>query len=116
MTSKEGRGPIEKWSTYKDAFEAPELHPSVQGVFADGRHVLTSRLVRAEGRRVWTEGGHEYELGEPDPLFVEWLTSHDYQFDPANPIRLVDKPSNLAPPKAQSILGVTQRTSEEGKP
>lgn len=100
--STDDRGPIQKWSTFRTPFMAPELPPCVQGVFADGRHIKTSCIVRTEGRFVFTENGSRYELGEPDPPFVEWLTSNDYQFDPEHPIRLVKKFTQLSPPTDQA--------------
>lgn len=115
-------GKIEQWSTYRGPFDAPELQPQVQGVL-DGCHVLTSRLVRTEGRVIFTETGSQYELGEPDPLFVEWLASNDYQFDPDNPIKVVMKPAKLQPPKvegprsercAKSILHARPRKNTSG--
>ena len=54
MSSKMGRGTIECWSTHRDAFTAPELPPSVQGRLADGRMIITSMIVRAEGKVVFT--------------------------------------------------------------
>lgn len=95
---KKYSGPIESWSTFRSPFDAPELPPSVQGLLPNGRQIITSRVVRSEGRRVWTENGSEYELGEPDPKFIEWLASNDYQFDPEHPIRMVKKLSHLKPP------------------
>lgn len=95
---------INVWSTYRDAFTAPEVPPCVQGRIPNGRHIITSPIVRSEGRTVWTESGSHYELGEPDPRWLEWLASNDYQFDPENPIKTVKKLSNLKPP-AEPVQG-----------
>lgn len=79
---------LEQWSTYRDAYTAPEVPPRLQGKAGD-RFILTSCITRAEGHTVWTESGSRYELGEPDPKWLEWLASNDYQFDPENPIKTV---------------------------
>lgn len=95
MGGKHSGARIDGWSTYRGPFEAPELPSRLQGQFSDGRYIRTSRIVRAEGQRVYTESGSEYELGEPDPEFLEWLAKNDYPFDPENPIRTVDSFTRL---------------------
>lgn len=106
-----GRGPIQQWSTYRGPFDAPELPVRIQGKFEDGRYILTSGVVRSEGRRVWTESGSEYELGEPDERFTTWLAKNDYQFDPEHPIRLVSKMTRLPPPE----MGSESNGGDEGE-
>lgn len=95
---------IDQWSTWKSPFEAPEVgNPCIQGV-CEAKAIRTSRVVSFRGRIVTTRSGSQYELGEPDELFIEWLKENGYPFDPENPLRLVDKPTEMEPPKAQSIL------------
>lgn len=88
---------IEQWSTYRGPFTAPEVPPCIKGKLGE-KWIITSSVRRAEGRRVTTESGSVYVLGEPDPKWLEWLASNDYQFDPQNPIKTVKKLSMLKPP------------------
>lgn len=105
---------LECWSTHRGPFQAPEIPPSIRGRL-DGKQVITSPVIRSEGKRVWTESGSEYLLGEPDAKWLEWLASNDYQFDPVNPIKTVKKLSNLKPPASLSVQGEAEPSSAESK-
>jgi hypothetical protein len=42
--------------------------------FLDGTYIHTSSLVAKKGNLIKTHSGSVYELGTPNPRFVEWLT------------------------------------------
>lgn len=87
---------IENWSAIRiplDMYKPAELSPlQVRGLvyghpkFANGDDIITSALVRSEGRVVCTRNT-EYILGQVDPDYLEWyrLTHPDQPFDPENP-------------------------------
>lgn len=92
---------IRNWYTrrpkYADPYQAPELVGiSVAGEVhghrkkRDGERVTTSRVVRVEGRRFWTESGTEYCLdGDPLPAFLEHLKSIGREYNASEPIKVV---------------------------
>lgn len=89
---------IDCWFTTRDPFDAPEIGPRIVGTRAGdppGRQVVTSTVEEIDGRYVKTMSGSVYELGEPDPDFVKFLRENGYPFDPENPIRRVDKITEL---------------------
>lgn len=55
----------------------------------DGRHVRTSRIVKAEGRLVTTNSGSVYELGDPLPNYVDWCRENGRAIDQAQPIKML---------------------------
>ncbi len=88
---------IENWSTGREEnpFLAPEVpalhlrgqvygHPDKE----DGTWVKTSRIQSIDGKMIETLNT-TYELGDPDPLFIEWMKTEGIEFDPDNPIRVV---------------------------
>ncbi len=92
---------IENWSTTVPASEAyrpPEARGTyLQGDVGPGAHprhprggrLLTSRIVRVDGRLVWTQGGRCYVLGQVDPKFVEWLAANGKALDERQPITML---------------------------
>lgn len=88
---------IEHWSVVQynaDPYVAPELqqHQLKGAVYghrklADGEVAISGDLVSAEGRRVYTAKSC-YELGEPDPAYLAWLTEHGFTYDPEHPVKL----------------------------
>lgn len=88
---------LENWSvTYslEDCYVAPELrggallgtcygHPKHK----DGSVVKTSQIKKAMGKIVQTRNTI-YELGSPDPDYLEWLENHDYNYDPDMPVKV----------------------------
>lgn len=86
---------LENWSVRSDPYSAPEagctfLVGHREGD-PEGKWVCTSMIVASEGNTIHTESGSTYVLGAVDPGYLEFLASNDYQFDPANPIRKVEK-------------------------
>lgn len=92
---------IRDWYLRAPKLSNPFLAPELLGVAiagevhghprkANGTRVTTSRIVRVEGRRVWTESGTEYLLdGEPRAQYLEWLKARGHAYDPQQPIKLV---------------------------
>jgi hypothetical protein len=92
---------ISNWYTrrpkYADPYQAPELVGlSVAGEVhghrkkRDGERVTTSRIVRIDGRKFWTESGTEYLLeGEPLPAFLEHLKTIGREYNPEQPIAVI---------------------------
>lgn len=78
---------LKEWSVSErpaSPYMAPELrtrglagavygHPS----FPDGSRVITSSVVKTEGRHVWTKSGSEYVVeGPPDEGYVRYLAEN----------------------------------------
>jgi hypothetical protein len=93
---------IENWSVghfYRDnGYRPPESNPTVirGAVYGhprhpDGRHVKTSAIVEAVGRTVTTENGSTYQLGEPDPKYVEWWEVQGKVWNPEQPIIMKER-------------------------
>lgn len=92
---------ISSWYTRRPKLANPFAAPELVGITMagtvhghprkpDGSRVTTSRIVRVEGRRFWTESGSEYAIvGDPDPRFLEYLKSEGRTYDAAQPIRVV---------------------------
>jgi hypothetical protein len=54
----------------------------------DGTRIATARPSKIEGRRVTTQSGSVYILGEPEDGYREYLRKNYPDWDPENPIRL----------------------------
>ena len=86
---------IENWSfVFKgdDAYMPPELskqalHGEVYGHHRceDGKSVLTSSVVHADGRKITTSSGTVYELGKPHEEYSRWCEERGRPIDPDNP-------------------------------
>lgn len=90
---------LSRWSTRRDPFDAPESRPCLVG-HRDGdpagKDVTTTQIVESEGRFVRTRSGSVYELGDPDPMWIEFLKSKGYPSpDPDNPIKIVTRREDL---------------------
>jgi hypothetical protein len=91
---------LENWSCctdIDDPYMAPELKVILGGLhlqgsvfghpkFEDGKHVTTSRITDVNGKIVKTRNT-EYELGEVNPEFKEFVTKSGAAWDDANPIK-----------------------------
>jgi hypothetical protein len=94
----EGDIRIEEWSVKTlpgQEYMAPEVavrvlegrvygHPRKP----DGRMIVTSDLVSAEGRVVKTHSGSVYLLGAIDPKYLAWMRENGFEYDPENPIKM----------------------------
>lgn len=103
MNSKLSPTRMENWYTTRERYPdeaGAQLIGDIPRADGSVRTVLTSPIVKVEGRLVRTRSGTWYELGTAHPDFVEYLRSHDYQFDPENPIRTVKKLTVLPDPNA----------------
>jgi hypothetical protein len=77
---------------------APEERVSrVQGVVQDhpcfpaDAKIVSSPLDTVEGRIVTTRSGTRYQLGRIDPQYRAYLKRNGYQYDPHNPVAIVDR-------------------------
>ncbi len=55
---------------------------------ADGKHITTTRIVKAEGRLITTRSGSAYRLGAIEPWFRKHLDATRPLWDPDNPIEM----------------------------
>jgi hypothetical protein len=90
---------LEKWSCCFTDAENPYLAPECRTIrlqgkvyghpsFDDGSDVVTSRIVKTEGRTITTYSGSVYVLGEVEPGYREWLAKNRPNWDPENPITM----------------------------
>jgi hypothetical protein len=61
-------------------------HPN----FDEGAMVKTGAIRGAHGRLVTVQGGRVYRLGEPDAKYRAWLKEHRPNWDPENPVKMLD--------------------------
>jgi hypothetical protein len=76
-------------------YRAPETldHFHMKG-FVDGKHVITTRVVRVKGRDIWTESGSHYHLGPVAPDFAAWLADNGLSIDEVEPVKLIPRSGN----------------------
>ena len=68
-----------------------QQHRSLFGIRAeDGREVVTSYIVKVEGKNITTYSGSVYILEDIDPTYLAWMTEHGYTYDPENPIKIIE--------------------------
>jgi len=91
---------IENWFVSwekKDGYTAPEMRrKAIIGQVEDAppghdlQIILTAR-VQIDGRIITTSDGDKYELGQPEPGYLEWLCASGIEYDEAQPVKLVMK-------------------------
>jgi hypothetical protein len=88
---------IENWFTKPggNGFTAPEVAGITICGMLDGKLIRTSTVRSFQGRTVVTNSGTVYHLGQIDSEFLDHLKANNYPFDPENPIRLVNKLTEL---------------------
>lgn len=72
---------IENWSLVMngDAYTPPECFVQcLCGEFPDGKKRVTSAIVKIDGKRVFTHSGSEYEVGKPDPKYVQFCIDNKF--------------------------------------
>lgn len=81
-------------------YQAPELgYLAVSGELGEdhdyghkvrkaGQKITTSKVVKSEGTQIMTNSGTIYDLGTPDPEYLEYLAEKGIDFDPQWPIKL----------------------------
>jgi hypothetical protein len=82
---------LEKWSVFPAYNADPRVlvgHVYGHPRHTDGKLIRTSTVTGAEGRRVQTVSGTEYELGEAAETFAEVLVERVPDWDPENPLNL----------------------------
>ncbi len=90
---------IEQWYTAW-ATDNPYAPPEARGKsiiglvygsskFKDGEQIKTGAIKEATGRVITTTSDEVYELGEPEPGYVEWMKKEGVEFDEAEPVKLV---------------------------
>lgn len=57
--------------------------------YPDGHRILTSRPIKVDGRVITTYSGSVYELGEPDPKYLEWMNKNGRVYNPEQPIKIL---------------------------
>lgn len=93
---------LENWSVIHkyelNSYYPPEANPcclrgTVYGHhrLEDGKSIVTSRIVGGKGRTIRTASGTEYELGEVDPDYLEFVRSIGLSLDPLSPIKFAQK-------------------------
>ena len=94
---------IENWSVQKllsdfdGSFVPPEFNPTFlvgevfgHARFDDGERVKTSPIASVDGSTVTTESGQVYELGKPNPRYIEWCQTRNLHVPTADePLRLL---------------------------
>ena len=94
---------LENWSICthpNDVYIAPEFRlPCLQGnVFndprgrSDGKRIVTTLIINVEGDKVITESGSVYELGKPNPKYIEWCMANNHHVPTIRePIRFLER-------------------------
>ncbi len=79
------------------------MAPEIRGITICGDYggqcIRTSLVESVDGKIVKTRSGSTYQLGTVKPQFLDYLKECGYKFDPENPIRTVDKLTELEPKK-----------------
>lgn len=79
-----------------DPFMAPEStpYPTLAGYRrlpgqdqSEEEPVITSSIMKADGRVITTYSGSTYTLEEPDPDYIQWMKDNGLTYDPINPIK-----------------------------
>jgi hypothetical protein len=79
---------LENWSVYADPYMPPEAGIRLHGMrTGDPNPTLTSYVKSIEGRRITTQSGNVYVLGEPKPEYLQWMVKHGFMYDPEHPIK-----------------------------
>ena len=85
---------LHKWSVIdcskSDPYTAPELlRKQLAGVRDnEEKQVITSYIVKAEGRTITTYSGSVYILEEIAPEYLVWLRDNNINYDPENPVKV----------------------------
>ncbi len=56
----------------------------------DDKEIITSYIVKVDGKNVTTYSGSVYILEDIDPTYLAWMTEHGYTYDPENPIKIIE--------------------------
>ena len=89
---------LEQWAVHRELYAAPEspngriyLSGEVYGYpgRADGEQITTGHVYDAEGTIAYGRRT-AYQLGTPHPRYLAFLAGEGIDFDPANPIRMVN--------------------------
>ncbi len=92
---------LDEWSVHPDDAD-PFISPELRGIVLvgkalghpkkpDGQRVVTSRVLRADGRKVYTQSGSVYRLNSPSAGYMAWLRENRPAWDPENPITVVKR-------------------------
>src|SRR5271170_5635163 len=61
----------------------------------ESRAVITSSVMKVEGKTITTRSGSVYLLQDIDPAYEAWMKDNGIAYDPDDPIKVVDKPTKL---------------------
>ena len=78
-------------NAYNDPYRAPEANPKCLAGYRDKERkaVMTSAIVKAEGRQITTYSGSVYILEDMDPDYRQWLEKNNLSFDPESPLKII---------------------------
>jgi hypothetical protein len=87
---------LHRWAvvcSYDDPYLAPEANPKCLTGFRDEetKEVITSPIVKMNGREMTTYSGSLYILEDVSPEYLQWMDDNGFEMDPNNPINVVKK-------------------------
>ena len=70
---------LENWQLHPGLYGVPRIHGNIFGSekHEDGKSIRTSRVLKIEDGKVYTESGSTYELGKPAQSFQEYFAEKD---------------------------------------
>lgn len=81
---------IQDWSIRSDPYQAPEVRSvHLAGKLADGREIVSSRIIGIDGRTIHTASGSVYVLGRIRRSYRRWLADNGIDYNPRQPVRFV---------------------------
>lgn len=85
---------LHKWSVQdrSDPYAAPEASRKCLRGWRDNEEkvIVTSYIVKAEGRTITTYSGSTYILEEIDPDYLMWMRDNGVTYYPDNPIKICE--------------------------
>ena len=86
---------LQDWAIKGSPFDAPELGKQYLSgdvynhtTRPDGEGVVTSRIVKVEGRFIHTRSGSVYRLGRVERGYRRWMKKEGLDYDRKEPVKL----------------------------